>query len=154
MVQIKPKTKVKFRLHADCTSHSRAGVKVRDVGFTIDEPAERGGTNEGPSPTETAVAALVGCTNTISHKCAKALGIDIGNLEISAVCELDRRGVILQEEVDVPFQKIEVDVLYSGSATQEEAERVARETEKYCAVSKLFRMAGTELTHKWQRKAV
>ena len=79
-------------------------VSIRDVVVQIDEPVERGGTNLGPAPTETAIAALIGCTNTIGHKCANSLGLDIGNLIIDAVCDFDRRGVTLQEEIDVPFQ--------------------------------------------------
>ncbi len=153
MVTIRQKMKVKQHLHADCTTHSRSDIRVRDVGFTIDEPLERGGTNQGPALTETAVAALVGCTNTIGHKCANALGVDIGHLEIAAVCDFDRRGVALQEEIEIPFERIEMTVTYDGTATPAEAEDVALEVEKYCAVSKLFRRAGTEVVHAWVPKA-
>ncbi|MDA8870639.1 OsmC family protein, partial [Rhizobiaceae bacterium] len=89
------KTNVKLRAKAHCPTHSLANVEVRDVTLAIDEPQERGGTNLGPTPTETALAALVGCTNTIGHKCAESLGIEIGDLDISCVCEFDRRGVTL-----------------------------------------------------------
>ncbi|MGB2325174.1 MAG: LysR family transcriptional regulator, partial [Pseudomonadales bacterium] len=44
-----------------------------DVDFAIDEPIERGGTNLGPTPTDAALAALIGCTNVIGHKCANRL---------------------------------------------------------------------------------
>jgi uncharacterized OsmC-like protein len=62
---------------------------MRDVQLTIDEPQARGGTNLGPTPTETALAALVGCTNVIGHKCADSLGVDIGHLDISVSCDFD-----------------------------------------------------------------
>ena len=48
----------------------------------------------GPAPTETAVAALAGCTNTIGNKCAKALDIDAGLINVEIECDFDRRGVI------------------------------------------------------------
>ena len=70
-MNVKPKLRVKLRAKAHCPTHSLANVEVRDVGFEIDEPEERGGTNKGPAPTETALAALLGCTNTIGHKCFK-----------------------------------------------------------------------------------
>ena len=89
----KPKTTVKLRAKAECPSHSLANVAVRDLVFAIDEPTERGGTNMGPTPTDTALAALIGCTNVIGHKCAASLGLEIGNLTISATCDFDRRGV-------------------------------------------------------------
>jgi len=107
---IREKTTVKLEVSAQCPSHSRADISVRDQTFSIDEPVARGGTNEGPTPTDTALAALVGCTNVIGHKCAAKLGIDIGHLNISVVADFDRRGVTLTEEIDVPFAAIRLEV--------------------------------------------
>ena len=147
---IKMKTEVKLRAKADCPSHSRADVAIRDLLFAIDEPVERGGTNAGPTPTDTALAALIGCTNVIGHKCAHKLGVDIGHLEISATCDFDRRGVTLEEEIDVPFRRVELLVQCHGSATNEAVQQVAQEVRKYCPLSKLFVAAGTEVIDVWQ----
>ncbi|MBX2824391.1 MAG: OsmC family protein [Gammaproteobacteria bacterium] len=146
---IKMKTVVKLSQSATCPSHSRADIKVRDVGFSIDEPTERGGTNSGPTPTDTAIAALVGCTNVIAHKCAAAAKIDIGHLNIDAVCDFDRRGVTLSEEIDVPFQHINLTISWDGPASAEDIETVAAEVKKYCPLSKLFRAAGTTIDEEW-----
>ncbi|RMH46645.1 MAG: OsmC family peroxiredoxin [Alphaproteobacteria bacterium] len=148
---IRPKTVVTGRLAADCPSHARADVRVRDTGMVIDEPVERGGTNAGPSPTETAVAALIGCTNVIGHKCADKLGIDIGHLHVDAEFDLDRRGVLLQEEIEVPFRAVRLRVTADGPASAEDLARVAAETEKFCAVSKLFKNAGCDVQVSWQK---
>jgi len=117
----------------------------------IDEPVERGGTNEGQSPTETAFAALMGCTNVIGHKCASKLGIDIGNLHFDMEVDFDRRGVLLMEEVEVPFVAIRLSVTADGPATQEELEQVALETDKFCPIAKLYINSGTDLTVTWQK---
>ncbi len=148
---LKPKLVVPVRLAAACPSHSRADVTVRDVGVTIDEPAARGGTNAGPAPTETAIAALIGCTNVIAHKCAKALGIDIGHLQIEALCTFDRRGVTLAEEIEVPFQRIELTIVADGAASEEELTRVAADVARYCPLAKLFRGSGTEVVEHWRK---
>ncbi len=132
-------------------SHSMSKCSIRDVELTIDEPIERGGTNLGFSPTETAVAALIGCTNVISHKCADKLGIDIGHLNIEAKYDLDRRGVMLTEEIDVPFPKIVLNIVADGPATDDELKQVSAELSKYCAISKVFRAAGTEVEENWSR---
>lgn len=153
MVDLKPKTTVKLRSMAHCPSHSLSQISVRDLTFAIDEPVERGGTNNGPTPTDTAIAALVGCTNVIGNKCAESLGIDIGHLDISAVCDFDRRGVTLSEEIDVPFQRIVLTVEADGSADEMDLQRVATEVSKYCPLSKLFRQAGTEIEEIWRRKS-
>ena len=147
---LKMKTEVTLRAQADCPSHSRSDISVRDLSFTIDEPTERGGTNAGPTPTDTALAALIGCTNVIGHKCAERLGVDIGHLEISAKCIFDRRGVTLEEEISVPFTRIELNVVSHGSAPVETLQLVANEVRKYCPLSKLFTAAGTEIVEDWQ----
>ena len=147
------KTTVKLRVTATCPSHSLSNISIRDLGFAIDEPVERGGTNQGPTPTDTAIAALVGCTNVIGHKCAAKLGVDIGHLDISVVCDFDRRGVTLSEEIDVPFQKIVLTVEADGPASQEALDRVAAEVAKFCPLSKLFRQAGTEIEEVWKPKS-
>lgn len=123
---------------------------MRDLSFAIDEPEERGGTNLGPTPTDTALAALIGCTNVIGHKCANKLGIDIGTLSISAKCSFDRRGVTLEEEIEVPFQSITLEVLSSGSADQTALDLVAAETAKFCPLSKLFEAGGTTVSVLWR----
>jgi putative redox protein len=73
MVVVREKTTVTQRIHGNCPTHSRTEIAVRDVRTVIDEPKEREGTNMGPpTPIGTMVAALIACTNVISHKCAKS----------------------------------------------------------------------------------
>lgn len=146
---IKMKTVVTYRTTARATSHSRTEIPLRDLTTVIDEPTERGGTNEGLTPTETALAALIGCTNVIGHKNAHRLGVELGDVEIDADCQFDRRGVLMEEEIDLPFPAITLTVRCRTSATQEKLEQVGAETAKYCAIAKLFEAAGTELSVKW-----
>ena len=151
-LNIRPKTTVKLKATAQCPSHSLSEVSVRDLVFAIDEPVERGGTNKGPTPTDTALAALIGCTNVIGNKCAKSLGIDTGHLDISAVCDFDRRGVTLEQEIDVPFTKIALKVETGNAVSQSDLEQLAAEVAKYCPLSKLFRQAGTVINEEWTSK--
>jgi len=146
-----PKPKAILKATSECPTHSRADISVRDLSFSIDEPTERGGTNAGPTPTDMAISALVGCTNVIAHKCANSLSVDIGHLKIDVKCYFNRGGVTLAEEVEVPFEKIILNVSSAGGkATQAELDKVAEETGKYCPLSKLFLNAGTEIEQTWQ----
>jgi len=149
MNAIRMKTTVKLRASGECPTHARSDISIRDVNFIIDEPTERGGTNQGPTPTDTALAALIGCTNVIGSRCADSLGIDIGHLSISCSCDFDRRGVTLSEEVDVPFQNIELVVKVSGSANQVELDKLADTVARYCPIAKLFEQAGTRINSTW-----
>lgn len=146
---IKMKTVVTYRASAECPTHARTEIPVRDLNVVIDEPEERGGTNLGPTPTETAMTALIACTNVIGHKNAKRLGIDLGHVTIDAACQFDRRGVLMQEEIEVPFPAITLTVNCDTPASLEELELVGQETAKYCAIAKLFEAAGTDLTVNW-----
>jgi len=148
---IKQKTTISATIKSTSPSHSLSDCSVRDIDFVIDEPVERGGTNKGPTPTETIVAALIGCTNVIANKCAEKLGIDIGNLTIDAVYSFDRRGAMLMEEIDVPFPKIVLNITADGPATEAELENVSRELNRFCPVSKVFRAAGTVVEENWSK---
>ncbi len=146
---VKSKNTVTLRASAQCPSHSLANVSIRDVAFAIDEPVERGGSNLGPTPTDAALSALIGCTNVIGHKCAAKLGLDIGSLHIEASCDFDRRGVTLQEEVNVPFVRIDLNIKTENTISEDDLKRLAAEVSAYCPLSKLFRQAGTHIEESW-----
>ena len=95
------------------------------------------------------MTALIACTNVIGHKCAAKLGVDLGTVTIDAECQFDRRGVLLQEEIDVPFPDITLTVNCNSPVTQEQLTRVGEETARFCAIAKLFDAAGTNLTVNW-----
>ncbi|MEM9633420.1 MAG: OsmC family protein [Pseudomonadota bacterium] len=151
MPALREKTVVKLRAKGQGVSHSRTDIGIRDLNFSIDEPEARGGTNLGPAPTEAALAALAGCTNVIGHKCAGKMGVDIGHLSIEISCEFDRRGVTLEEEVDVPFVGLRQVVTCDGTLTENELQSVAVEVAKYCPLSKLFEQSGTAMETIWQK---
>ncbi len=148
---IRQKTQMTIKLSGRGTSHARSETEIDGLTVVIDEPVARGGTNEGPSPTATAYAALIGCTNVIGSKCADKLGVDIGHLTFAMEVDFDRRGVLLMEEVDVPFTAIRLDVAADGPASQNDLDRVAAETAKYCPISKLYEKSGTDLTVTWRK---
>ena len=79
------------------------------------------------------------------------MGVDVGQLEFDMEVDFDRRGVLLMEEVDVPFKAIRLLVTSDGPATEDELAAVARETEKFCPISKLYEQSGTNLTVTWRK---
>ncbi len=148
---IKTKTVVTYRTTAQCPTHARTEIPVRDLNVIIDEPIERGGSNLGATPTEMAMSALIACTNVIGHKNARRLGVDLGDVTIDANCQFDRRGVLMEDEIDIPFPAVTLTVNCDTTASQEELTAVGLETAKYCAIAKLFEAAGTDLTVNWEK---
>ena len=153
MVTAKPKPVVTMRLDAKCPSHSRTDVSVRDVKTTIDEPAERGGTNQGLTPTETLMASLIGCTNVITRKVAEKNGVHIESMNIRLEAQFDRRGVTLAEEVDLPFPSVTLFIDLVTAADAAAVEKVKHELQMFCPVSKVFRGCGTEVKEIWNVRA-
>ncbi len=149
MVSIKPKTVVTMNLQGTCVSHSQTDVAVRDRQITIDEPEARGGTNLGPAPTETLLAALIGCTNVITHKIAAKNGIRIDALSVNVEAAFDHRGVTLVEEVAVPFPDITMRIDVTTDADESAIETLKTDLAKYCPVSKVIRQSGSNINEVW-----
>ncbi len=149
MVEVKPKLQVRMKLAGECPSHSRTDVTVRDVKVTVDEPVERGGTNQGPSPTETLMASLIACTNVITHKVAEKNGVHLHAMRVRLEADFDRRGVTLQEEVDVPFPAATLYIDITTDADDAAVAKVKRELAMFCPVSKVIRGSGTRLEEVW-----
>ena len=149
MAAIREKMVVRWRMEAEAASHSLTRATVRDVSMLIDEPLERGGTNQGPTPTEALVAALVGCTNVISHKIAHKDGIELKDMHITADVQFDRRGVTLQEDVAVPFPEITLKIEVRTAASQEQMQQLQAQLAMFCPLAKLIRASGTVLNEQW-----
>jgi uncharacterized OsmC-like protein len=148
-MKIKQKTMVPVKIEGRCPTHSRTDIFVRDTETTIDEPIERDGTNLGPSPTETALAALIGCTNVIAQKVARKNGVVFQSISVDLEAMFDRRGVILAEEIDVPFPEAKLLINVTTDADVALMETIKTELAMFCPIAKLFRMAGTKLTEEW-----
>ena len=149
MGAIREKMVVNWRMHGEVQSHSKTRATVRGVSTIIDEPLERGGTNQGQTPTETLVAALVGCTNVISHKIARKNGFELKSMHITADVEFDRRGVTLQEDVAIPFPAITLTIDVATAASAAQMEQLQTELAMFCPLAKLIRASGTVLTENW-----
>jgi uncharacterized OsmC-like protein len=149
MVTIKPKTFVTMKLAGKGVSHARTDVSVAGKTLVIDEPAARGGTDMGPSPTETLISALIGCTNVISNRIAEHMGLEVRDMTIDAAADFDRRGVLLQEAVRVPFPKIDLTINAKIKGSDEQIEKLKDDLAKFCPVSMVIRESGTEINEIW-----
>lgn len=152
MVNIRPKTTVQMNLKGVGETHSRSIVSVRDVTGTIDEPVERDGTNRGLTPTETLMSALIGCTNVISNKIAKKMGVKLGRMDITLSADFDRRGTMLMEEVERPFSNIVMDIDVETDATPDQLDTLKSDLAKFCPIAKVMRGSGIEITENWTAK--
>ena len=143
------KTLVPMAVSAECPTHARTSARAGKHKIVIDEPAPRGGSDLGPTPIETMIASLLGCTNVILNRVAEKNHVEVTALSLAAEASFDRRGVMLKEEVAVPFPKIRLTINLTTPATDTEVQRLKSDLGKYCPVSKVIRQSGTKLQEIW-----
>ena len=143
------KTLVPMAVSAECPTHARTSARAGKHKIVIDEPAPRGGSDLGPTPIETMIASLLGCTNVILNRVAEKNHVEVTALSLAAEASFDRRGVMLEEEVAVPFPKIRLTINLTTPATDTEVQRLKSDHGKYCPVSKVIRQSGTKLQEIW-----
>jgi uncharacterized OsmC-like protein len=149
MVNIQPKSVATMKLSGQALNHARTDVAVRGLTAIVDEPEERGGTNQGPTPTETLVVALTGCLNVVSHRISDTIGIELNDMSFDVAAQFDRRGVMQEEAIAVPFPRIDVTINATTNGSDEQIERLKADLAKYCPLSMLIRQSGTELNETW-----
>jgi putative redox protein len=67
-------------------------VAIRDHTVTADEPAQSGGTDDGPSPQELLAASLASCTAITIEMYATRKGWDVGEVVVDVNYEPAQRG--------------------------------------------------------------
>ena len=70
----------------------RHTVSIRQHELTCDEPAEKGGTDEGPSPQELLAASLSTCVAITIEMYAERKGWDVGATEVECSFAPSERG--------------------------------------------------------------
>jgi putative redox protein len=80
---------IAHRSTATSFTHS---VDIRNHHVTVDEPAERGGEDEGPSPQELLAASLASCTAITMEMYAKRKGWDFGRVDVAVEYTPAERG--------------------------------------------------------------
>ena len=73
-------------------SGHRHAVRIRNHELVLDEPADLGGSDEGPSPLELLAASLAGCVAVTIEMYAARKNWDVGALEIECDFTPPERG--------------------------------------------------------------
>lgn len=109
---------------------------IRGHKVVIDQPANAGGSDAGPTPLELVFASLAGCIGTIGRIVAMQKRIDLRGMKIKVEGDLDTDG-LLGKPIDgrVGFAGITVTVDVDADMTDEEKEAFIHEVDRRCPVS-------------------
>ena len=70
----------------------RQAIRIRDHHLTVDEPVDKGGEDQGPSPQELLAASLAACTAITMEMYANRKGWDVGDVEVACDYTPSERG--------------------------------------------------------------
>jgi uncharacterized OsmC-like protein len=125
----------RFAVSAESESETKTVVEARDFEFVVDEPAQLGGTNDGPNPVEYLIGAWAGCLNVVVHTVGEEHGIDLDGVEIEIAGDLDPRKFLgATEDGRAGYQAIDVRITVESDADPERLDAVAEEVEERCPV--------------------
>lgn len=152
-MSLKMKPLIKVRLEAHCPTMSLTEVRTRGHSFVIDEPPMRHGTDVGPTPLETMLGALMGCTHVIAARVAHERGVALTVKKMTCLGMLDHRGIDKEADVPVPFPTIEMDITARTDMDPATFVDFKVELEQRCPMSVILRQAGTEIIQNWTFEA-
>lgn len=125
-VTVESKLNEKFVIESDIRGHK----------VIIDQPANAGGADGGPTPLELVFASLAGCIGTIGRIVAMQQRIALKGMSIKVEGALDTDG-LLGKPIDgrVGFEGITISVDVDADITDEEKEAFIHEVDARCPVS-------------------
>ncbi len=119
--------------------HLKLEARKRGFTFTVDEPAERGGTDEGPNPLAYFIAGAASCLMNQYLTDAIYRGVRLDGLELSARGHFDRR-------LGGAFTEIIYDLKLTSTSPKEDILKLSREAEEMCYAHNTLKKAGVKMT--------
>jgi len=127
---------MKVRVSAQSENATKTVVKARNFQIVIDEPAELGGTNDGPNPVEYVLGAFAGCLNVMAHVVAKELNMKLRGIKIDISGPLNPARLFGQSfEERAGFKEISVVLKPDTDADDATLEKWVHAIEDRCPVS-------------------
>jgi len=118
--------------------HLKFEARKRPFRFTIDEPPERGGTDEGPNLLAYFIAGAASCLMNQYAVLAIARDVPIDDLAVTARGHFDR-------VLGGSFKEIIYDLRISSEASRETILDLSREAERMCYAHNTLSKAGVKM---------
>jgi uncharacterized OsmC-like protein len=138
--------------HVDATT-SGALTTAQTGGHTLffDEPVKIGGTDKGPNPLQTALAAVAGCENVLAKIVAKEMNFQFSSLDFAVDGEIDVAGLYGQPGVPISFQVLRVKAKLGTTESEARIREFTEKVEARCPIMQLFVKSGTKVEASWER---
>ena len=119
--------------------HLKLEVRKRQFTFYVDEPADRGGTDQGPNPLAYFIAGAASCLVNQFLTDAIYRGVTLGDVQLTARGHFDRR-------MGGSFEEILYELRLTSPSSREDILALAEEAEEMCYAHQTLKKAGVKMT--------
>ncbi len=127
---------IKYSLKAKSETPARLVADTGEFKITIDEPADLGGTNQGPNPVQYVLAALCGCLNVVGHMIANEMGFELRGLEFEIEGDLNPAKLYGKRSGNrAGYEEIRVDIIPDADVDEAILDKWLESVEQRCPVS-------------------
>jgi len=118
--------------------HLKVEARKRHFVFYVDEPADRGGTDQGPNPLAYFIAGAASCLINQFLTDAIYRGVELEGVELSARGHFDRR-------MGGAFNEIVYDLKLKSPSSKKDILSLANEAELMCYAHQTLKKAGVKM---------
>jgi len=118
--------------------HLKLEVRKRHFTFYVDEPKERGGTDQGPNPLAYFIAGAASCLVNQFLTDAIYRSVNLEDVQLSARGHFDRR-------MGGAFKEIIYDLKLTSKSSREDVLSLAKEAEEMCYAHQTLKRAGVKM---------
>lgn len=129
----------------------KTDVTAGEHSFTIDEPKNFGGTNQGADPLSTLLGALASCENVIANFVAKEINFDLQGIEYEVTGELDLRGLMGDSSVRTYFEWVKIEAKLKTSESDERIQEMREIADSRCPIFQTLKAAGVNISSHWSK---
>jgi putative redox protein len=126
-------------------------LKAGEHTFTIDEPENFGGTNQGPDPLSVLLGSLASCENIIANLVAKEIQFDLQGIEYEITGELDLRGLMGDTSVRTYFEWVKIEAKLTTSESENRIQELREITDARCPIFQTLKAAGVNIVSNWTK---
>lgn len=125
-------------------------IAVRDFSFTADQPAAKGGRDQGPSPMEYLIGGVNACITVVIDQLADRRELPVTGISSYTISRQDTRGLSGEADVQPYIYAYRLQLVIETSEREETTLRsFAQEAEHICPAVNLLRDAHIELEVAW-----
>ena len=124
-----------MRTESKSNSITNVTTNIRNFELTMDQPEDSGGTDEGPTPVEYALASLGSCICTMVNMVARKMDLEVDSVKTTVEGDLDHVGVVDPEKIRPGLLDVRLEVSIEGELTKAEKEKLIKHAENKCPVT-------------------